>query len=84
MLTRIYFKFNFISFQFLIFFYQVLDLMVELMKEKDPLFSAIFQRVYGVGSYYDDLKVGEPEEFDVNVVVKLPVNYNQIVVSLLF
>ena len=52
----------------------VKDVMIEQMCQADPLFNAIFQRVYHTGSFYDGLKVGEPEEYDLNLVLepKLP------------
>ena len=52
----------------------VKNVMIEQMCQVDPLFNAIFQRVYHTGSFYDGLKVGEPEEYDLNLVLepKLP------------
>ena len=58
------------------------NLIIEFVKNEvivqmcqvDPLFSAIYQKLYFTGSFYDGLKVGEPEEFDLNLVLepKLP------------
>ncbi|KAJ9589875.1 hypothetical protein L9F63_017030, partial [Diploptera punctata] len=57
---------------------RVLDLITNQMKMMDALFNAVFKYVYGVGSYYDNLKVSKPDEYDVNMVIKLPVDYNKI------
>lgn len=42
------------------------------MKEKDSLFKSMFQRVFYGGSYYDGLRVGAPEEFDLDLLLKVP------------
>jgi cyclic GMP-AMP synthase len=59
----------------------VLDHLVELMKQEDVLFSRIYRRICGAGSYYDGLKVGKPEEFDMDIVLRLPIKYEEAVVS---
>lgn len=51
------------------------------MKEEDVLFKAMYRKISGAGSYYDGLKVGKPGEFDVDIVIRLPVNYKEITVS---
>lgn len=51
------------------------------MKEEDVLFKAMYRRISGAGSYYDGLKVGKPDEFDVDVVIRLPISYKEITVS---
>jgi len=51
------------------------------MKEEDVLFKRIYSRICGAGSYYDGLKVGKPEEFDMDIVIRLPINYEEVVVS---
>lgn len=79
MLT-IYIFFCFIN-SFLSFPFQVLDHLIHLMKEEDVLFNRIYSRICGAGSYYDGLKVGKPEEFDMDIVVRLPINYAEVVVS---
>ena len=52
----------------------VKNVVIVQMCQVDPLFSAIYQKLYFTGSFYDGLKVGEPEEFDLNLVLepKLP------------
>ena len=39
------------------------------MKESDELFNALFREIYFSGSYYDGLKIGKPDEFDLNLVI---------------
>ena len=39
------------------------------MKESDELFKTLYQQVYFSGSYYDGLKIGKPDEFDLNIVI---------------
>ena len=39
------------------------------MKESDELFKTLYQQVYFSGSYYDGLKIGKPDEFDLNLVI---------------
>ena len=59
----------------------MLDHLIQLMREEDVLFKKIYSRICGAGSYYDGLKVGKPEEFDMDVVIRLPINYEEVVVS---
>lgn len=59
----------------------MLEHLVGRMKEVDPLFKSIYSRICGAGSYYDGLKVGKPEEFDMDVVIRFPVYYQEFVVS---
>ncbi|CAG2061623.1 unnamed protein product, partial [Timema podura] len=75
---------NFISLQdverkaYVEHFIKVLDKFILIMKQNDVLFDATFQRLCGAGSYFDGLKVGKATEFDMDVVVKLPIDYKQI------
>jgi hypothetical protein len=43
------------------------------MKEVDPLFKALFREIYHSGSYYDGLRVGDPREFDLNLLLDLSI-----------
>ncbi|PNF41247.1 hypothetical protein B7P43_G01480 [Cryptotermes secundus] len=61
-------------------FMKVLNHLIVLMKEEDVLFKAMYRRMSGAGSYYDGLKVGKPEEFDVDIVIRLPVSYEEITI----
>nr|XP_022917144.1 cyclic GMP-AMP synthase-like [Onthophagus taurus] len=49
----------------------VLDKFVVELK-KDPLFKVLYQRVFYGGSFYDNLKVGQPDEFDLDLLFVLP------------
>ncbi|EFA01049.1 cyclic GMP-AMP synthase-like receptor [Tribolium castaneum] len=51
----------------------VLRTFVEQMKTQDPLFKALFRRVFYGGSFYDGLKVGKPEEFDLDILLHIPI-----------
>ncbi|KAG5899785.1 hypothetical protein JTB14_006120 [Gonioctena quinquepunctata] len=42
------------------------------MKDRDDLFKHMFERKFYGGSYYDGIKVGKPEEYDLDFVLKLP------------
>jgi hypothetical protein len=52
---------------------QVLDWLkndvVDAMKKNDELFNSLFREIYYSGSYYDGLKIKEPDEFDLNIVL---------------
>lgn len=40
------------------------------MKRKDHIFEKAFNRIGYTGSYYDRLKVGEADEYDLNLILK--------------
>lgn len=48
------------------------ETLIEKMKEVDPFFCLMFNRETVAGSYWDNLKVGSPEEFDKCLVLSLP------------
>ncbi|XP_063917364.1 cyclic GMP-AMP synthase-like receptor isoform X3 [Zophobas morio] len=50
----------------------VVPRFIDTMKQQDPLFDAMFRRVFYGGSYYDGLKVGDPGEFDLDLLLDLP------------
>ncbi len=53
---------------------------LESMKQTDPLFNLLFKnQVFYGGSYYDNLKIGEATEFDLNIVIRLPFNEDNLV-----
>jgi hypothetical protein len=54
-------------------FQEVKNDLLRLMKQEDPLFAALFQEWYHTGSYYDGLRVGDPREFDLNVMLNLSI-----------
>lgn len=48
------------------------------MKLEDSLFEKVYQEIIFLGSFYKGTKVGKPNEFDLNVILKLPLNDKQI------
>lgn len=50
----------------------MLDLMIDKMKTKDTLFKEMYTRVFFGGSFYDGLRVGQPDEFDLDLLLALP------------
>lgn len=57
--------------------YKVLE---ELLKEMRncSLFNSLKPKLEYLGSYFDGLRVGQPTEYDLNIILKIPVNYNKI------
>ncbi|KAJ8936749.1 hypothetical protein NQ318_016120 [Aromia moschata] len=51
---------------------RVTEKITNLMKEKDVLFKNMYERKFYGGSYYDGIKVGKPEEYDLDYVLNLP------------
>lgn len=41
---------------------------------KDKFFKVLYMEFFFGGSYYDGIKVGQPEEFDLDLLFKLPVS----------
>lgn len=52
---------------------KILNDLKEAMKRQSPLFNKTFQRIVSAGSYYKNTRVGEPEEYDLNFVINLPI-----------
>ena len=46
--------------------------MISLMKKTDVLFNLLFQEIFHTGSYFDGLRVNNANEFDLNVLLKIP------------
>lgn len=44
------------------------------MKKKDILFNSLFETIFYGGSFYDGVRVGHPEEFDLDLLFTLPTN----------
>ncbi|XP_011299673.1 uncharacterized protein [Fopius arisanus] len=57
---------------------EVRTTVMELMKSKDQLFKDMFQEVKFAGSFYKKTRVGKPTEFDLDLIIKLPVIYEKI------
>ena len=43
--------------------------IIPAMKRCDQLFDVLFKDIYYGGSYYDGLKIGKPNEYDLNFVM---------------
>ena len=46
--------------------------LIPLMKKKDELFCLLFQEIFHTGSYYDGLRVNNANEYDINILLRLP------------
>ena len=46
--------------------------MIPSMKKTDALFNLLFQEIFHTGSYFDGLRVNNANEFDLNVLLKIP------------
>ncbi|XP_001599348.1 uncharacterized protein LOC100114275 isoform X1 [Nasonia vitripennis] len=53
------------------------EVFIPLMKE-DELFNLLYKRIMWGGSYYKGTKYGVPNEFDLDFVLKLPIDYRNI------
>lgn len=50
------------------------------MQQQSPLFEIMYERILWAGSYYKKTRVGDPEEYDLNLVMKLPFKEEDITV----
>ncbi|XP_023015548.2 cyclic GMP-AMP synthase-like receptor [Leptinotarsa decemlineata] len=50
----------------------IMETMTKKLKEKDDLFRHVYEKILCGGSYYDGIKVGKPEEYDLDSVLNLP------------
>ncbi|XP_018366990.1 PREDICTED: cyclic GMP-AMP synthase-like [Trachymyrmex cornetzi] len=48
------------------------------MRSQCPLFTKTFKKIEWAGSYYKGTRVGQPEEYDLNFVIKLPFRENDL------
>jgi len=46
--------------------------MIPIMKRTDILFNILYQEIFHTGSYFDGLRVNNANEFDLNVLLKIP------------
>lgn len=53
------------------------------MRNKNKLFDALYSEFYHSGSSYIGLKIAEPDEFDLNLILKLPFKVHEFEVTLL-
>ncbi|XP_031826486.1 cGAS-like receptor 1 isoform X3 [Nomia melanderi] len=56
----------------------VIEDLIKKMKEIDDLFAISYKKIIFCGSFYKNTKVGKPNEFDLNVVLSLPIHPNRI------
>lgn len=59
----------------------VLGELLTKMKSCDDLFRSMNPKLEFLGSYYDGLRVGHATEYDINVVLKIHVNYDKIILD---
>ncbi|XP_076664775.1 cGAS-like receptor 1 isoform X2 [Andrena cerasifolii] len=57
---------------------QATTVLIDLMKLKDPLFAKAYKQIIFCGSFYKGTKVGHPNEYDLNIVLELPIPDNAI------
>lgn len=58
--------------------FSVLEKLITLLRTSDKLFNSLNPKLDFLGSYFDGLRVGHPNEYDINVILKFPVNYKKI------
>ena len=61
--------------------FQVLLGKMEEEMRKDETFQTLYKEPQYVGSYYENLRVGHPNEFDINLELELPIKGENIFVS---
>ncbi|XP_015925555.1 cyclic GMP-AMP synthase-like receptor [Parasteatoda tepidariorum] len=49
-----------------------LDTFVPKMKEVDKVFDWLYREPYYTGSFYSDLRISQPDEFDINLIIDMP------------
>ncbi|XP_067009303.2 cyclic GMP-AMP synthase-like receptor isoform X2 [Anabrus simplex] len=52
----------------------LLKKLITRMKRQNSIFRSLYQKVIYVGSYYENLRIKEPDEFDLNLELHLPVD----------
>ncbi|CAH0699190.1 unnamed protein product [Spodoptera exigua] len=58
--------------------YKVLQELLTSMRKCDSLFDSMKPRLAYLGSYFDGLRVGQPTEYDINIILTVHINYNKI------
>ncbi|KOX71896.1 Protein MB21D1 [Melipona quadrifasciata] len=53
----------------------VIETLIKGMKENDSLFRKMYKKIIYCGSFYKGTKIGEPNEFDLNIILKIPIDY---------
>nr|XP_021199181.2 cyclic GMP-AMP synthase-like receptor isoform X1 [Helicoverpa armigera]XP_049698472.1 cyclic GMP-AMP synthase-like receptor isoform X1 [Helicoverpa armigera] len=57
---------------------KVLQEFLNIMRKCDSLFSSMNPKLEYLGSYFDGMRVGQPTEYDINVILTFHVNYSKI------
>lgn len=60
---------------------EVIKTIINSLKSTDEVFEKLYSKLEYVGSYFDGLRVAKATEFDLNLIMKLPYNYNQILIE---
>lgn len=60
--------------------YKVVAYVVDQLQNKDVVFKYFYSRLDFVGSFFDGLRVKEPTEFDINLIMKMSLDYKKIMV----
>lgn len=58
--------------------YKVLQELLKRMRKYDSLFDSMKPKLEYLGSYFDGMRVGQPNEYDINVILTIHINYNKI------
>ncbi|XP_026725828.1 uncharacterized protein LOC113492539 isoform X1 [Trichoplusia ni] len=58
--------------------YEVLEKLLTLMRSCDNLFDSLNPKLEYLGSYFDGLRVGQPTEYDINVILTIHMDYSKI------
>ena len=57
---------------------QLFDKLIDAMRQQSPLFAKTFQKIVWAGSYYKGTRYGQPEEYDLNFVINLPIKEQRV------
>lgn len=49
-----------------------MEIVENRLRETNALFKALFQRTFYGGSFYDGLKICKPDEYDLDLLLKIP------------
>ncbi|XP_025163166.1 cyclic GMP-AMP synthase-like [Harpegnathos saltator] len=60
---------------------KIINKLIEKMKEQNSLFNKTFQKIAWTGSFYKKTKVGLPDEFDLNLIIQLPIKKDDMKLS---
>lgn len=54
-----------------------------MMKNQNSLFNSTYKGTVWTGSFYKKTKVGSPDEFDLNLIIQLPIKKENIEVVIM-